>query len=83
VREKNRAWMRKQQHYDEWFTRQKGLCAFCGLPLIYEDNATHLDHDHVTGRERGLVHAQCNQAIGGFELAIQLVGLASAVLYIK
>lgn len=82
VREKNRIWMRQQQHYDEWFTKQRGMCAFCGLPMVYEDNATHLDHNHVTGVERGLVHAQCNQAVGGSELAIRLIGLPRLLDYL-
>lgn len=64
---------RKKQRYADWYERQQGLCAFCGLPLP-DDNTTHLDHDHVTGRKRGLVHAACNTAIGGVEKALALVG---------
>ncbi|MFH2072374.1 MAG: endonuclease VII domain-containing protein [Actinomycetota bacterium] len=39
---------------------QRGLCAICG-------NGTRMlviDHDHMTGRVRGLLCSQCNTAIG-------------------
>ena len=75
-------WVRKQQHYDEWFQRQAGLCAFCGLPLDANSNRTHLDHNHETGRERGLVHAQCNHMIGGVENAVRLLGIVRVMRYI-
>jgi hypothetical protein len=73
---------RKKQNYDHWFQRQRGLCAFCGLPLEPNSQRTHLDHNHETGVERGLVHAQCNQAIGGLELAVRLIGWTRALRYI-
>jgi hypothetical protein len=82
VRASKRRHFRKKQNYDGWFQRQAGLCAFCGLAMVYEDNATCLDHDHVTGVERGLVHAQCNQAVGGSELAIRLIGLPRLLDYL-
>lgn len=37
-----------------------GRCAFCGEPA---DDLV-VDHDHDTGRNRGLVHPACNAAIG-------------------
>lgn len=74
---------RRKQDYDGWWTRQHGLCAFCGLLMDYEGNDTHLDHDHVTGRKRGLVHARCNRMIGGFEKAVALLGLERVLAYLK
>ena len=83
VRASKRRHMRKKQNYDDWFQRQAGLCAFCGLPLEANSNRTHLDHNHVTGRKRGLVHAQCNQAIGGVEAAIELIGWTRLAMYLS
>jgi hypothetical protein len=74
---------RKRQDYDGWWTRQRGLCAFCGLPMDYESQTTHLDHNHVTGVKRGLVHAKCNVIIGGIERGIALVGLERLLAYLK
>ncbi len=73
VRESKQRSYRRRQGYDEWFQRQAGLCAFCGQALA-DDNTTHLDHNHATGEKRGLVHAACNQMIGGIENAAKLVG---------
>lgn len=64
----------KKMGYDQWFQQQRGLCAFCSLPLDVDSNHTHLDHNHVTDRKRGLVHAACNQMIGGIENAVRLIG---------
>jgi len=72
----------KRQGFYDWWERQRGLCAFCGQPLV-DDNTTHLDHDHATGRKRGLVHVQCNQMIGGIENAVALVGLDALVRYMR
>lgn len=70
---------RKHNGFQVFWDRQHGLCAFCGQPLL-DDNSTHLDHNHRTDIRRGLVHAACNQMIGGIENAIQLVGSAAQVL---
>lgn len=72
---------RKKIGWQEFWDRQHGLCAFCGQPLA-DDNTTHLDHDHATGRKRGLVHSQCNLAIGGVEVALKLVPMERLIKYL-
>jgi len=58
------------------------MCAFCGLPLP-DDNTVHLDHDHVTGRKRGLVHAKCNIMIGGVERALMIMKWDKVMAYLR
>ena len=77
-----RRYNRKKQGYQEFWDYQHGLCAFCGQPLV-DDNTTHLDHDHIAGRKRGLVHSQCNLSIGGVEAALRLIGLDALVAYMR
>lgn len=51
------------EDYNALLKRQGGLCAIC-----QEECKTHavlsVDHDHVSGRIRGLLCARCNQMIG-------------------
>ena len=57
------------KEYMELFKKQNGLCAICGLPQLTDSNKKYfdVDHDHKTGKVRGLVHGKCNRAIGAFE----------------
>jgi hypothetical protein len=56
--------------YDEMFRLQDGVCATCGRPETRKNRhrgicRLHIDHDHVTGKVRGLLCCKCNWAIGG------------------
>lgn len=51
--------------YEEQLARQGGRCMLCGkrpgkMNLV-------VDHDHVTGQLRGLLHNRCNRALGPAE----------------
>lgn len=46
---------------------QGDLCAICATPKPGGRGTWHLDHDHETGRARGLLCAACNQGLGRFE----------------
>ena len=52
-----------QQLYDELYEAQHGCCAICSEP---EEKFSWLciDHDHTTGRIRGLLCPNCNRGIG-------------------
>lgn len=55
---------------------QGGLCALCR-----ERPAIHVDHDHRTGRVRGVLCFQCNAALGQFKDRIDV--LEAAVGYLQ
>ena len=44
---------RKQLYVD-----QNGCCSICGIPISYDK--TNVDHDHETGKVRGLLCINCN-----------------------
>ncbi|MBE7186743.1 endonuclease VII domain-containing protein, partial [Jatrophihabitans endophyticus] len=47
------------KHADQMLAEQNGVCAIC-----LEAPAAHVDHDHETGRVRGLLCFNCNGALG-------------------
>lgn len=49
---------------DALYKKQGGFCALCG-ELLYDK--FHVDHDHITGAVRGLVHPTCNLLLGQYE----------------
>lgn len=57
------------EQYDALNTQQKGLCAICGNPPRGKMQRLSVDHDHTTGRVRGLLCITCNRALGYFENA--------------
>jgi hypothetical protein len=52
------------EEYNSMLDTQKGLCNICGKP-----SRTYLgvDHDHKTGKIRGLLCAGCNAKLAWFE----------------
>lgn len=52
-----------QKMYDVLYEAQHGCCAICSEP---EEKFSWLciDHDHVTGRVRGLLCPNCNRGLG-------------------
>ena len=49
------------QRVDELIAAQGGLCAVCKVRP-----PEHVDHDHKTGRVRGVLCSGCNQGLGNF-----------------
>lgn len=51
------------EDYDVLLAEQGGKCAVCGeVP----SHRLHVDHDHETGRVRGLLCTWCNKGLGSF-----------------
>jgi hypothetical protein len=48
------------EEFDQMREDQNGLCAVCKFPHA----ELHIDHDHETGRIRGLLCNKCNLGIG-------------------
>lgn len=56
--------------YDKLWRHQGGQCAMCGRAGTLTKNGPVglvIDHDHVTGRVRGLLCGPCNTALGVYE----------------
>jgi len=51
------------EQYDELLRAQGGVCAACAAPPT-EKRLLDVDHDHRTGRVRGLLCRRCNRALG-------------------
>lgn len=64
-----------QEQFDEMFVRQDGRCAICR-----QKNRLFVDHDHKTGKARGLLCSRCNLGIGHFRDSPFL--LANAISYV-
>lgn len=72
--------------YNKMLQEQNGLCAICGeRETIKNKNGTLselcVDHDHITGKIRGLLCRECNGALGKFNDNIEI--LKSAIKYLK
>ena len=55
-----------QAEVDAMLAAQGGLCAACKI-----DEPQHVDHDHKTGRVRGMLCYLCNQALGNVRDEVQ------------
>ena len=61
---------------------QNNRCKICKTPFIKEKKALmpHIDHDHATGKVRGLLCDYCNRGLGAFK--DKIANLLRAILYL-
>lgn len=52
------------EKYDEMLADQGGGCAICGVTSSENARPLDVDHDHGTGKVRGLLCSACNYGIG-------------------
>lgn len=50
--------------YQALLERQAGRCAICSIAHGDGEETLCVDHDHLTGRVRGLLCAKCNRMLG-------------------
>lgn len=72
--------------YKETLERQRHVCAICGKPETQSDRCgiirdLCIDHDHSTGKVRGLLCINCNVALGKFKDSISI--LENAIDYLN
>lgn len=56
-----------EEQYNAMFEQQKGCCAICGKHQSQQNIRLCIDHDHKTGRIRGLLCQKCNIGLGWLE----------------
>ncbi len=82
---RRRHYKRKYGITEEQFARmvelQGNRCGICGGSEPGGKVGWHLDHDHKTGKLRGILCNSCNLSLGGFHDDIAL--LESALRYLK
>lgn len=64
--------------YDLFFEAQQGRCAICGNKQ--RNKRLAVDHDHQTGKVRGLLCVSCNMGLGCFKDHIDY--LSKAITYL-
>ncbi len=59
--------LQSYEDFDRLFEEKNGTCHICGASLEYDGKDTHVDHDHITGKVRGLLCRGCNHGLGHFK----------------
>ena len=90
-KERNKHYKRKfgitLEQYTEMFKAQSGLCAMCNQPETVNTKGKDIpmwlavDHDHKTGKVRGLLCFRCNTMLEHFDRDIDKINAVLA--YIK
>lgn len=69
------------EDYEEAYVKQHGRCAICGCKLNSSRYTRFAgDHDHKTGKLRGLLCTNCNTALGLFKASIERLDSAKRYL---
>jgi hypothetical protein len=67
--------------YENMLLRQDGRCAICGRDVCELSERLCVDHDHKSGRVRGLLCRPCNLILGNAREDIEV--LAGAKIYLE
>ncbi len=69
------------KEYYELLQKQDNKCAICGRHESKFDKLLSVDHDHKTGKVRGILCNTCNTSLGGFQDDLDII--QNAYNYIK
>ena len=67
--------------YEEMYADANGCCQVCGISEELNNKRLAVDHDHKTGKVRGLLCGKCNTALG--QLDDNLIKISSLYSYLK
>jgi hypothetical protein len=67
-----------QADVDRMLAEQRGACLGCGKP-----DPEHVDHDHETGRVRGMLCFNCNQALGNVRDNVEVLNRLGSYLIVR
>ena len=56
-----------EEDFQEMLLKQEGKCLICGKSHKEASRGLHIDHDHSTGKIRGLLCSKCNGSLGWYE----------------
>lgn len=68
------------EDFEKMLAEQGGGCAICGGLSSRHGGTLHVDHDHTTGKVRGLLCDGCNLGLGKFLDNSTLLDIASSYL---
>ena len=74
----------REQDLRDLMDKQKGCCFICRRSLVnpkFSKSDMHVDHNHTTGRVRGLLCCNCNHLVGVCKEDIEI--LQGAINYIE
>lgn len=69
------------EEYNTKLKEQGHKCFLCGKDELDLKGKLHVDHDHITGKVRGLLCINCNTGLGHFKDNIEL--LSKAIGYLE
>lgn len=69
------------EEYNDLYTKQRGCCWICEISQLESGKTLHIDHNHKTGKIRGLLCSNHNTGLGMFNDNIEL--LENAIEYLK
>lgn len=68
------------EEFDKLLIEQLGRCVICSRPMVGHKEP-HVDHDHVTGKVRGLLCKSCNLILGCADDSDEV--LLRAIVYLR
>lgn len=66
--------------YNRLFSKQQGCCAICGVHQSELSERLCIDHNHETGKVRGLLCRSCNRGIGFLKDDFEITDKATTYL---